>query len=231
MVKDLGLMTKLLQLVNSAFFGLRTHVSDPEQAVALLGFDTIKSLVLSSQVFAQFDQSRLPSFSMEDLWRHAMLTGTCARRIAKDAGASPQVIDEAFTAALLHDVGVLVLAANRPEDYAQVLDLMRMKRLPDWAAERDVFGADHAHVGAYLLGIWGLGDGIIEAVAFHQHPGECQASGFTAVTAVHVANVIAEQQAHGEAGTADLAGVDQAYLAREQCLPLLAGWRELCAAA
>lgn len=229
--KDLGLMTKLLQLVNSAFFGLRAHVSDSEQAVALLGFDTIKSLVLSSQVFAQFDQSRLPSFSMEDLWRHAMLTGTCARRIAKDAGASPQVIDEAFTAALLHDVGVLVLAANRPEDYAQVLDLMRRKRLPDWAAEREVFGADHAHVGAYLLGIWGLGDGIIEAVAFHQHPGECQASGFTAVTAVHVANVIAEQQAHGEAGTADLAGVDQAYLAREQCLPLLAGWRELCAAA
>ena len=61
--KDLGMVTKILQLVNSAFFGLRTHVSDPEQAVALLGFDTIKSLVLSSQVFAQFDQARLPSFS------------------------------------------------------------------------------------------------------------------------------------------------------------------------
>lgn len=128
--KDLGLMTKILQLVNFSFFGLRTHVSDPEQAVALLGFDTIKSLVLSSQVFAQVDQSRLPSFSLEDLWRHAMSTGTCARRIAKDAGANQQVIDEAF--------------------------------------------------------IWGLGDGIIEAVAFHQHPGECQASGFTSVTAVHV---------------------------------------------
>lgn len=229
--KDLGMVTKILQLVNSAFFGLRTHVSDPEQAVALLGFDTIKSLVLSSQVFAQFDQRRLPSFSLEELWCHAMSTGTCARRIAKDAGANQQVIDEAFTAALLHDVGVLVLAANKPEDYAQVLDLMRMKRLPDWAAEREVFGADHAHVGAYLLGIWGLGDGIIEAVAFHQHPGECQASGFTAVTAVHVANVIAEQQARGELGTPDLAGVDQAYLAREQCLSRLAGWRELCAAA
>ncbi|MCW5781618.1 MAG: hypothetical protein KIT71_19240, partial [Nitrospira sp.] len=80
------------------------------------------------------------------------------------------------------------------------------------------------------LGLWGLGDGIIEAVAFHQHPGECQASGFTAVTAVHVGNAIAEQQAHGEAGKTDLAGVDHAYLSREQLLPRLSGWRALCAA-
>ena len=94
-----------------------------------------------------------------------------------------------------------------------------------------MFGADHAHVGAYLLGIWGLGDGIIEAVAFHQHPGECQASGFTAMTAVHIANAIAEQQAQGEARTTDLTGVDRDYLAREQLLSRLSGWRELCAAA
>lgn len=88
--KDLGMVTKILQLVNSVFFGLRTHVADPEQAVALLGFDAIKSLVLSSQVFAQFDQSKLPAFSLDDLWRHALLVGTCARRIAKEEGASQQ---------------------------------------------------------------------------------------------------------------------------------------------
>ena len=107
--KDLGMMTKILQLVNSAFFGLRTHVSDPEQAVASSVSIRSSRSSFSSQVFAQFEQGRLPSF-LEALWRHAMLTGTCARRIAKDAGASQQVIDEAFTAALLHDVGVLVLA-------------------------------------------------------------------------------------------------------------------------
>ena len=94
-------------------FGLRTHVSDPEQAVASSVSIRSSRSSLSSQVFAQFEQGRLPSFSLEALWRHAMLTGTCARRIAKDAGASQQVIDEAFTAALLHDVGVLVLAANK----------------------------------------------------------------------------------------------------------------------
>lgn len=229
--RDLGMVTKILQLVNSAFFGLRTHVSDPEQAVALLGFETIKSLVLSSQVFAQFDQARLPAFSLEELWRHAMLTATCARRIAKEAGASQQVIDEAFTAALLHDVGVLVLVANRPDDYAKVLELMRDRHMPDWAAERDIFGADHAHVGAYLLGIWGLGDGIVEAVAFHQHPGDYQASGFHAVTAVHVGNALAETQANADAGTGDMLSLDQSYLARENFLAFIPRWRELCAAA
>jgi len=229
--RDLGMVTKILQLVNSAFFGLRTHVSDPEQAVALLGFETIKSLVLSSQVFAQFDQARLPAFSLEELWRHAMLTATCARRIAKEAGASQQVIDEAFTAALLHDVGVLVLVANRPDDYAKVLELMRDRHMPDWAAERDIFGADHAHVGAYLLGIWGLGDGIVEAVAFHQHPGDYQASGFHAVTAVHVGNALAETQANADAGTGDVLSLDQSYLARENFLAFIPRWRELCAAA
>ncbi len=229
--KDLGMVTKILQLVNSAFFGLRTHVSDPEQAVALLGFDTIKSLVLSSQVFAQFDQTRLPSFSLEALWRHAMLTGTCARRIAKDAGASQQVMDETYTAALLHDVGVLVLVANKPDEYARVLELVRSKNIPDWAAEREIFGADHAHVGAYLLGIWGLGDGIVEAVAFHQHPGDYQGSGFRAVTAVHVGNAMAETQMQTSAGTGELVGLDQDYLTRENLLSAVPRWRELCAAA
>ena len=229
--KDLGMVTKILQLVNSAFFGLRTHVSDPEQAVALLGFETIKSLVLSSQVFAQFDQNRLPGFSLDALWRHAMLTATCARRIAKDTGASQPVIDEAFTAALLHDVGVLVLAANKPDDYVRVFELMRANHVSDWAAERDVFGADHAHVGAYLLGIWGLGDGIVEAVAFHQHPGDYKASGFQALTAVHVANAFAEAQASADVATGDALNLDQSYLTRENLLSSIPHWRELCAAA
>lgn len=229
--KDLGMVTKILQLVNSAFFGLRTRVADPEQAVALLGFDAVKSLVLSTQVFAQFDRATLPSFSLDELWRHAMLAGTCARRIAKEEGASQPVMDEAFTAALLHDVGLLLLAATKPDDYARVLDMTRTGGVADWQAEREVFGADHAQVGAYLLGLWGLGDGIVEAVAFHHQPAEYAASGFCAVTAVHVGNALAETQARMGSGTVEIFGLDDAYVAREQLPSRLTRWRELCAAA
>lgn len=112
--KDLAMMAKILQLVNSAFFGLRTHVSSPEQAVALLGFDAIKSLVLSTQVFSQFDRAQLPSFSLDALWQHAMVAGGYARSLAKEEGVDQPVVEAAYTAALLHDLGRLVLAANRP---------------------------------------------------------------------------------------------------------------------
>ncbi|WHZ21059.1 MAG: Response regulator [Nitrospira sp.] len=229
--KDLGMVTKILQLVNSAFFGLRTRVADPEQAVALLGVDAIKSLVLSAQVFAQFDRTTVPSFSLDELWRHAMLAGTCSRHIAKEEGVIQPVMDEAFTAALLHDVGLLLLAANRPEDYARVLDRIRATGVADWQAEREVFGADHAQVGAYLLGLWGLGDGIVEAVAFHHQPAEYAASGFCAVTAVHVGNALAETQAHWGSGTVEIFGLDEAYVEREHLSSRLTRWRELCAAA
>jgi HD-like signal output (HDOD) protein len=111
------------------------------------------------------------------------------------------------------------------------MELMHAKQMPDWAAERDIFGADHAHVGAYLLGIWGLGDGIVEAVAFHQHPGDCKASGFQAVTAVHIGNALAETQASAGSGTGEILNLDQNYLAREHLLAHIPRWRELCAAA
>jgi HD-like signal output (HDOD) protein len=229
--KDLGMVTKMLQLVNSAFFGLRTRVSDPEQAVALLGFDAIKALVLSTQVFAQFDRAGLSSFSLDDLSRHALLAGTCARRIAKEEGVGQQVVDEAFTTGLLHDVGVLLLAANRPDDYARVLDGIRTTGMTDWQIEREVFGADHAQVGAYLLGLWGLGDGIVEAVAFHHQPAECALSGFSTVAAVHVGNALADTQTHRGNDMADIIGLDEAYVVREHLSSRLTRWRELCAAA
>jgi HD-like signal output (HDOD) protein len=157
-----------------------------------------------------------------------LLTGAFARRIAKEEGVSQQALDEAYTAALLHDVGSLVLATHRPNEYAKVLDLARTRPVPDWSAEREVFGADHAHVGAYLLGVWGLSDGIVETVAFHHHPGDCLVAGFGAITAVHVANALAEAQAHG---MAEIAGVDKVYVERQHLSLRLGRWRELCAAA
>jgi HD-like signal output (HDOD) protein len=103
--------------------------------------------------------------------------------------------------------------------------------MPDWEAERQVFGADHAHVGAYLLGIWGLGDGIVEAVAYHHHPDDYKGSGFCAVTAVHVANAMAEAQALPGENPIEVPGLDQQYLLREQFQSQLPRWRELCIAA
>ena len=84
----------------------------------------------------------------------------------------------------------MIFAVNTPDAYEQVLALMRQERISVWEAEREIFEASHAEVGAYLLGLWGLPDPIIEAVAFHHHPLQSGAQTFSPLTAVHVANVL-----------------------------------------
>jgi HD-like signal output (HDOD) protein len=188
--KDVGMSAKILQLVNSAFFGLRRHVSSPSEAAVFLGVDTVRALVLSVNIFSQFDRTKLKNFSIDRLWTHSNVTGVLAKHIAKAEGAEPKTVDHAFTAGLLHDVGKLVLAANLPDQYSQTLALARAQKMPLSEVERETLGATHAEVGAYLLGLWGLPDPIVEAVAYHAHPRRCPDHKFSPLTAVHVANAL-----------------------------------------
>lgn len=225
--KDMAMVTKILQLVNSAFFGLRTTVSNSEQAVALLGSETIRSLVLSMQAFSQFDDKALPGFSLDALWQHGLKTGGYAKTIAKQEQASQTVMDDAFTAGLLHDIGLLVLASNLPEDYKRVMALQKEREMSEWRAEQEVFGVTHTEVGAYLLGLWGLGEAIVEAVAYHHHPSACGDTAFCPLTAVHVANGFAEQETSGgnEQAPVQLA---EDYLARLGKLDQAPAWKAAC---
>ena len=169
--QDMAMVSKLLQVVNSAFFGLRRTISSPAHAIALLGIDSVKSLVLSVQVFSQFEGAKRSPLPLESLWHHGLITGTSARDIAKSQDIGSIGVEGAFMAGLLHDIGLLVLATNFPDEYDEVLTGVRDHRLSVCDVERTVFKASHEDVGAYLLGLWGLSDAIVEAVAFHHHPG------------------------------------------------------------
>lgn len=225
--KDLGMLTKLLQVVNSPFYGLPRRISSATQAVALLGLEAIKSLVLSMKVFSQFESSSQTFFSLDVLWNHGMTTGRYARTIAKEQGTDTRVMEDAFTAGLLHDVGLLVLATNTPDQYTETLALMQNQGLAEWEAERQVLGATHAEVGGYLLGTWGLSDTIVEAVAFHHDPTRSAGHSFSPLTAVHIANVLEEQeQAAGMDGPPIVA--DQTYLQTCGVNPDMSKWDALC---
>ncbi|ULA65156.1 MAG: hypothetical protein LZF86_190457 [Nitrospira sp.] len=227
--KDMAMVTKILQLVNSAFFGLRTTVSNPEQAVALLGSDTIRALVLSMQAFSKFDGAALPGFSLDALWQHGLKTSGFAKAIAQQEHVPQAMVDDAFTAGLLHDIGLLLLASNKPEDYKRVLALQKDSALPDWQAEREIFGVTHAEVGAYLLGLWGVGEAIVEAVAYHHRPSACGDQAFSPLTAVHVANAIAESELSASSASLPIK-IDEAYLRKLGKLDRLAAWKEACRA-
>jgi HD-like signal output (HDOD) protein len=186
--KDPGMTGKILQMVNSSFFGVRRHVASPAQAAVLLGAEAIKALVLSVQIFTQFDQLTLRQLSIDAVWTHSNLTGALARRIAQAEHADQKTADHSFLAGLLHDAGKLVLAAHYSERYSEAVTLADREKLVLQQAEHNILGTSHAEVGAYLLGLWGLPDPVVEAVAWHHAPMDCPASTFCPLTAVHVAN-------------------------------------------
>ena len=220
---DVGMTAKVLQLVNSAFFGLRRHVSDPSQAAALLGVDILKALVLSVHIFSQLDDAQVDGFSLDSLWTHSVATGALAKQIAEMAEMKGETRDFALMAGLIHDAGKLVIASNLPDRYRDAINLAREQQLPIWQAEREVFAASHADVGAYLFGLWGLPDPIVEAVAFHHCPLQCTHTGLTPLLVVHVANCL-EHDAGGSRGGGRL---DMEYLRGVGLEAKLPVWRGL----
>jgi HD-like signal output (HDOD) protein len=225
--RDVAMTAKILQLVNSAFFGLREHVSSPVRATSLLGLDTVKALALSLQVFSQFDRATLPGFSLSELWSHSLHVGKFAKQICKSATQDHNMCDEALIAGLLHDTGKLVLAANLPREYAKAMTLAREEGIAVEQAEQRVFGASHSNVGAYLLGLWGQPDSVIEAVAFHHQPSQSASPTFSVLTAVHVANSLDHEQSTGpDAAITSL--LEDGYLAPLGLSDQLSSWREIC---
>jgi HD-like signal output (HDOD) protein/CheY-like chemotaxis protein len=223
--KDMAMTAQILKLVNSAFFGLRRQVSSPAEAASYLGLDIIRSLALSINAFSQFDSLKVGRFSIEALWSHSLNTAATAKDIAQLENADQKVADEAFIAGMLHDIGKLVLAANFTENFNRVLQLTLDEKLEYVAAEEQIFGANHADVGGYLLGLWGLPVPVVEAIALHHRPGKAMQKSFSPLTAVHAANGIV----HERDATDDhkpVSRIDPDYLAALGLTDHLNTWRK-----
>lgn len=215
--QDIGMSSKILQLVNSAYFGAPRRVSDLSQAVTLLGLNMIKTLVLSISLFDQFDQGQVSVRFLQAVQSHGLAVGMLARELSKLEAENKQVREQAFTAGLLHDMGKLVLAANFPQAYAEVLTQSKAQGRIMAEVEVELFGASHAEVGAYLLGLWGLPTAIIEALAFHHQPLHGTKHNFCTLTAVYVANNLLHNRT-----------LDPNYLSELQRGDRLPVWQAVC---
>ncbi len=189
--KDPAITAKTLQLVNSAFFGFGRHISTPGEAATLLGLDTIKHLVLSVGLFSQFgkNSAKLSGLSLRELADHSIRVGLLAKRIAESEQVDVDMLDECYLSGFMHDIGKLVLAYNMPKEYGQVHALAQ-GGTNFYRAEMEVLGTHHGAVGAYLLGLWGFSDAVMETVAFHHKPELSQGTVFAPLTAVHVADAL-----------------------------------------
>ena len=222
---DPSMTAKILQLVNSAFFGIARRISNPIEAVQFLGVGRVRSLVLSLHVFSCFEQSKMKNFSIERVWKHSLATGLVAQKIARLQKADRAFTDEAYVAGMLHDIGKVMLAASLPDLYEEAVNLSVAEKIPLVEAERETFGVNHAQVGAYLLGLWGLPITIVEAVAFHHDPQQSGVKTFSPLTTVHLASALERQLCDPEANPAEIS-IDTEYLADLDLDERLEDWRD-----
>ena len=220
--KDVGMAAKILQLANSAFLGSSGRVSSLSQALTLIGNETMRTLVLSVRVFSQFEGNSKAHASLPALWDHSTAVSALAQRIANAEKCAKEMIEECFTAGLLHDIGKVVLLAEMPQEYMEVFSNPAGEK-PD--GEKKLLGCTHAEVGAYLMSIWGLPLPLVHAVAYHHHPGETAETKFSALTAVHVADAIASER--DESPLNHDAALDAEYLKRLGLSDKEESWRIL----
>lgn len=187
--KDAGMTAKILQLANSAFMGARYNISNTTQAVTLIGTEMVRALVLSVHVFSQFKNSTTSDCAT--LWEHSIAVACLAQRIAVGERCTKALVDESFTAGILHEIGKLVLLSEMPTPYAEVLADIAKKPGTLAGLERQRFGCTHADLGAYLMSIWGLPHSLVQAVAYHDRPGESVEKRLCSLTTVHGADAIA----------------------------------------
>jgi HD-like signal output (HDOD) protein len=182
---DVAISAKLLQVVNSAFFGLPQNMTKVKDAASYLGVNMLKSIVLSEEMYRSFktDQA-IPGFSLDEEYEKSFL---CAQ-VAKKMVTSKEDTENAFMAGVLHRTGRLVLAKYLPDKLTQVLSEYNSSDKSLAEIEKAIVGASNEYVGAYLLGLWGLPYSVVEAVAHHNHPWVVEHSDFQILDAVYVAS-------------------------------------------
>jgi HD-like signal output (HDOD) protein len=226
--QDVGVSAKVLQLVNSAFFGIAHSMTNIQSAVSYLGINTLKNLVLSVEIFRAFTPQReLPGFSLEKLQHHAVLTAHIAARLP----APEHLAEIAVVAGMLHDVGKLIMAWKFPDRFQRMLEEASGARCPAYKVEEREYGFSHAEIGAYLLGLWGLPYSVVEGVALHHGPNRVPHQNFDVISAVYAANLLAhelEQSSSGGPAVYDLENYHEelAALGAGEMLPQ---WRAMAA--
>jgi putative nucleotidyltransferase with HDIG domain len=186
---DPGLTANVLKLANSAYFGLPSKIGSLKQAVILLGLKRLIQLVVASCVSAIMDKS-VPGYDMPsgDLWRHSIAVSIAADALVK--GKKKVGVEDVFTAALLHDIGKLVLGSF-VRDEMESIQSIAAKGIPMVVAENMILGTDHAAIGARILAHWNLPADVINAVRWHHDPDSPDASSLQ-MDVVYLANVLCQ---------------------------------------
>lgn len=190
LAKEPGMSARLLRISNSPIFGKAGSIETLDDAIGLLGINLVVSMAVAHKMFAVEVPSPISKLNVEELWAHCIKVSMIVRKVGNHLKLPRGVIRDACTAAIIHDIGKLVLAYSLPEGYAAACTRASSDQMPLWQAECAIFGNTHAGVGGSLLKLWGLPPGVVHAVAMHHTP---HCSGETTpgpATLLHIADAV-----------------------------------------
>lgn len=196
--QDQSLSTKILHLVNSAFYGYSRQIKTISRAVVILGFRAVRSAALAISVFEYFGDEKSGEINMLKFWEHSIAVATISKVLAEAARINQQ--EEAFIVGLLHDVGKLVEKRHFPEDFQEIINVAQEQHLSWIDTEKALFQINHATIGKVVFRTWDFPASVVDAVQFHHNPES--STKYPQLTAlVHIADFLSAELGYGSPGT------------------------------
>lgn len=221
--KDQAMVSKILKLVNSAFFGLRGKIGTIPHAIVVLGFNTIRNAVVSSSIIDAFSvKESLNGFDIMDFWKHSIAVAVTSKYLAEKTGIHPA--DDCFVAGLLHDMGKIVLLKHFKDLFQKVWLSVQENNLSFYAAEKRQIQIDHAWIGGYLTRKWQLPIALVDSIRYH-HAVRPDVDNQNLLLIIHTADIITNTCAKGLKNDLELCGIHlEALNVFESLLNTLSDW-------
>jgi len=193
---DPALATRILKVVNSAFYGLPGQIGSVERAIVLLGLNAIKNIAVAASLGQLFRGVKLcEGFTAKDLWTHCIAVGVTARELAKQMKLP--IADEAFLAGLIHDTGMLVGLQVWPDKLKEACEAARTSEKDFCEIEREVTGVDHQQLGQGLAELWKFPRSCQLVAGYHHKPTTLSDNNRMLVTLVYIADTMCCKQNRG----------------------------------
>jgi HD-like signal output (HDOD) protein len=195
---DPSLTTRLLRLVNSAFYGFTSKIDTVSRAILAVGTNQLRDLALATSVLSLFKGIPAGLVSMESLWRHSVACGLAAKMLST-ARRRETNVERFFTAGIIHDIGRIVIYKMMPDAAQEMILRCRVNNESLYLVEKEVIGFDHADLGRALAQLWNLPASLEEMIACHHSPSEARLYPVEACV-VHIADYIAHEMQLGDSG-------------------------------
>lgn len=196
---DQALASKVLRLVNSAFYGFPGRISTITHAIVILGFSTVKNVVLTASILDTFRNKGKDTngFDLIKFWQHSIACGAAAMSIARQIGSREK--EECFIAGLIHDIGKLIVCQYMPKEFDRMLAHSAAQRQLLYKSEHDLYGCTHQEVGGFIAEKWNLPLNLQNAVKYHHNPSTAHEF-FQTTSIVHTADIIVRALDYGSGG-------------------------------